>query len=507
MPQYVTRQRRPTIQRKMHKQASKSGTTSVNIDINNLTPEGILHLQRTFGNQFTKQLIQRDPKDIDEVGTDDDTTTESNEIEQNNDKDEDPLQEIESELLSQKSEVESTSESILQDDDKGNDKPSPVPIDENELEDNESEDLDNTQESLEDKETPEEGNKNPSLKQRLKPKEKSTFSKIKDGGKQAVKGGVVTYSAVHQSPKNAIELAKIIEKGKVVNETTKETNPNQSYLALAYKAAKGFSDIFKTLAIATLVAGFDIFYMVRQVGQAGENYTAYSRLAGENVTKEDKKKSKDKKGSLTTATQIGAYAMQKVKRAFIGRFTKFAMSVAQLILRLITILSLGSSAVVTEGANLSLSLSKSAMKLFNAGKGIFKYFKGTKGKRRTEASQNLVEGAVRGDKKMLRALVEADIFGSKWMSKMQYSLALRNKDDLKNDPNNKNKVKTSTSNFKWLLRAGGFSFKYTPTEEDAKILEQRPNNEQEVAHYLKLLDRYGILNKVPEVVADSMKST
>jgi len=125
------------------------------------------------------------------------------------------------------------------------------------------------------------------------------------------------------------------------------------------------------------------------------------------------KDAKKKDTSLQDKGAVGAYGFAKTKRGFWLRVAKAAISVGQVIARLITLLTGGMAGLVSEAVVVSTSLSQGVIKVGQSLKGIYKMIRGTRGKRRVESANYIVDGAIDGDKELLQFMIDGEVL-SKW---------------------------------------------------------------------------------------------
>jgi hypothetical protein len=204
--------------------------------------------------------------------------------------------------------------------------------------------------------------------------------------------------------------------------------------------------------------------------------TAFRTMAEANNTFDDKsaKQATNRKTSLDNLGMVGAYGYQKTKRGALARIAKVGIALGQFIARMITLLSGLSSTMVTEAIDLTLALTKGAMKLSESLKGIWKVFKGMRGKRRAEAANTIVDNAMRGDAQALRFLIDAEALSKTWF------------------------VKLAGRKFLGMLKRA--------TPEQIKLLNTRPEDPATMQAYLHVCQEIGLMTKLKEEVLETMRS-
>ncbi len=205
-------------------------------------------------------------------------------------------------------------------------------------------------------------------------------------------------------------------------------------------------------------------------------YKKMADLAG--AGEEDFDKAKDKKTyAANSDALLGAYAYNKTRRGFWLRIAQAAALAGQILSRLVTFLTGGLAGPATEVIDLSLGLFNAATKLGTALKGLFKMIKLTRGKRRAQAADQLVDNGIRGEMLSLQTMIDAEALSKAWFAKRT---ALFN---MTNPTKNKQKF------------------------EDFKKLTVRPKTIEEMQDYLLLAQKYKLIKSIKMQVAESMKST
>jgi hypothetical protein len=189
------------------------------------------------------------------------------------------------------------------------------------------------------------------------------------------------------------------------------------------------------------------------------------------------KTAKKRSTALQGPDMVGAYGFAKTKRGFWMRVIKAAITVGQILARLITILSGGTAALISEAVGASLSLSQGVIKVGQSLKGIYKMIIGKRGKRRLEGANTIVDLAIDGNQDMLKFLVEGEVFG---------------------------KAYWFTRNKKFKDEAEGD----IPKEryEALEKLATKPQNIDEMKEYLKLAEKEDIIGNIKSQVVLSLKS-
>ncbi len=113
------------------------------------------------------------------------------------------------------------------------------------------------------------------------------------------------------------------------------------------------------------------------------------------------------------------YALPKMKRGVLSRFTKFLFSLAKMILHIITLISGGASAMVTEAGALTITLAQGAITFGRGVKAIYKIIKGTRGKNRETNAKTLLDAALNNQPEALTMVRELNPFPfmEKWMTR------------------------------------------------------------------------------------------
>ncbi|MEO0561826.1 MAG: hypothetical protein AAF125_06920, partial [Chloroflexota bacterium] len=389
----------------------------------NMTPDTVMQLQRTYGNQFTGQLLQRSS------------------IKQGDEK---PNEKDDADITK----MDAYTEGMEEDDDGGGfasdayrEITSNIDIARkrlNEMKEEPKHKRIRGEGKTQQTQQPEKKTKddyNPYLKQ--KPKQKKDpeglewlGEEVKDRsgkgyfgvGSDVIKGGKDVYT----TSVDAKDAYKIIALGKEMNkDIPKKPDQGGSLKAMLGHSMKiaGTGLIGR---IGTALIGVDLALQARSVALKGQQYFNYKALADKSGgnNKKSKEKARSSKTKLDSKAMVAAYAMQKTLRGFITRIIKLAMSIGQLISRIITIVSGGTTTLITEGINVSLSLAKGGMALHSTAKGFAKFLFDRRGKRRRESAETILQGVLQnGDKEYASIIMNSDVFGPHWIVRMKLGVS------------------------------------------------------------------------------------
>jgi len=134
-----------------------------------------------------------------------------------------------------------------------------------------------------------------------------------------------------------------------------------------------------------------------------------------------------RKGILADKQTVGSYAYAKTKRGFWLRVIKAAINAGEIIARMITLISGGTAALVTEATAVAMGLSNGIIKVGQSLKGIYKMIRGKRGKRRLESANWIVDGAIDGDQDLLQLLLDLDVVSGIWLDKRSFILTKNQK--------------------------------------------------------------------------------
>ena len=134
-----------------------------------------------------------------------------------------------------------------------------------------------------------------------------------------------------------------------------------------------------------------------------------------------------RKDALKDKAAIGSYAYAKTKRGFWLRVAKAAINAGEIIARMITLLSGGSAALVSEATAVAMGLSNGIIKVGQSLKGVYKMIMGKRGKRRLESANWIVDGAIDGDKDLAQLLLDLDVVSGIWLERRRFILTKNNK--------------------------------------------------------------------------------
>ncbi len=178
---------------------------------------------------------------------------------------------------------------------------------------------------------------------------------------------------------------------------------------------KQVMQLFNTPPLSVILPIVPMIYRINAARIKYKHMKAYKNLMGANNG--DKSLAKKRSTTLADKGTIGAYGFAKTKRGFWLRVVKAAISLGQVISRLITVLSGGTTAFVTETIALAGSLSSGVIKLGQSLKGIYKMIIGKRGKRRIESANWIVDAALDGDEEMLQFMIDSNALSNKFILK------------------------------------------------------------------------------------------
>lgn len=203
---------------------------------------------------------------------------------------------------------------------------------------------------------------------------------------------------------------------------------------------------------------------------------AFKGLMG--AHKGDVSKAKKSSTALKDKGTIGAYGYAKTKRGFWLRVIKAAITVGQVIARLVTVLSGGTAALVSEAVATAASLSNGIIKVGQSLKGIYKMIMGKRGKRRVEGANWIVDAALDGDAEMLQFMLDGEALSKAFLA----NRARLYKDEMEYSTDNEKLAKMKT-------------------------LSERPKTTDEMQTYLEIAEELNLLLAVKNQVAIMTKST
>jgi hypothetical protein len=224
------------------------------------------------------------------------------------------------------------------------------------------------------------------------------------------------------------------------------------------------------LPIATLI--FRIMAAITK----HKHMKAFKAMMGNNGG--DVKSAKKRSTALADKGAIGAYGFAKTKRGFWLRIIKAAINVGNIISRLVTIISGGTAALISEAVNTALSLSNGVIKVGQSLKGIYKMIIGKRGKRRNESANWIVDGAIDGDKELLQFMIDGQALSKTFL--------------FMRDQKYKDEMEVSSDVDKLAK---------------LKTLATRPKTTDEMQTYLEVAEELNLLVAVKTQVAVMTKST
>lgn len=150
------------------------------------------------------------------------------------------------------------------------------------------------------------------------------------------------------------------------------------------------------------------FVMVAKKGY--DIYKSNERLDNFKIAAKAAKEQSNNSDSDGSILESAMYAVNKVARAVMGAIVDFVISLGQVIVRIITLLSGGVSAFVTEAIDLSLGLIKAGKVLTQKAKGFYKWIRGKRGANRNLNAKKVYDAAIQGDHPALMLLVNLGVY-------------------------------------------------------------------------------------------------
>jgi hypothetical protein len=148
-------------------------------------------------------------------------------------------------------------------------------------------------------------------------------------------------------------------------------------------------------------------FLIGALADAYSLYSTYDRYSALKAGADDASAS----GSADDLAKSLIYGFAKVKRALYWNITKFGLSLSKSIARIVTLLTGGATALVTESIALAADLASAVMTIGRKAKGIFKAIRGTRGKARGQNAEMIYDSAMKGDKRALKLIIAFKPFG------------------------------------------------------------------------------------------------
>lgn len=148
-------------------------------------------------------------------------------------------------------------------------------------------------------------------------------------------------------------------------------------------------------------------FLIGILSDAYSLYSAYDRYTALKAGSDDATTT----GATDDVAQSLMYGYAKVKRALYWNIGKFGIGLSKTIARLVTLLTGGATALVTESIALAADLATAAMTLGRKAKGIYKAIRGTRGKARLQNAGVIYDRAMQGDARALKLMIALKPFG------------------------------------------------------------------------------------------------
>ncbi len=242
------------------------------------------------------------------------------------------------------------------------------------------------------------------------------------------------------------------------------------------KIIDGLEKVLEVFNVPPINILLSIGSLIFRIVSAKTKYTHMK--AFKTLMEGNKGDTKLRKGALADKQTIGSYGYAKTKRGFWLRVVKAAINVGEIIARMITVLSGGASALVTEATAVAMGLSNGIIKVGQSLKGIYKMIMGKRGKRRNESANWIVDGALDGDVELLQFMLDADIISDGYREMRQFILVKNQKPDTAKDK-----------------------------LEKLRKLTLKPTDPESLQKYLKIAEEVDALAGIKGRVATATKST
>jgi hypothetical protein len=213
-------------------------------------------------------------------------------------------------------------------------------------------------------------------------------SGVEDMGGGFVKGEKPEFKDWIKSPLSAIKTA------------IKEAMPD-SVISAAQKIAQALSYIPFVSAIAGMITGLFKFITTarRYAGFKKSEAAAKSRLEAFAQQQQQVQQGQQPPtpGPEKKADESILYAVKKTYRAYLSALSSFVLAIIKGVSRLVTFFSGGTSAMVTESIAMATDIINVLGTIYRKGKGIWKQFRGTRGKNRALNASDVFDAAVAGN--------------------------------------------------------------------------------------------------------------
>ena len=316
------------------------------------------------------------------------------------------------------------------------------------------------------------------------PKDTVGNQKLKIKGKDRVAFGVGTDTSVtKEGTKNVTKDAAIFAGAVTAGQKIKEglgqgATASDLGAEVAVGGFQAFLNVMKIIGGQFLLPIGLLAQRIYGVVLKRKHMKAYKAMADDAGA--DKKDFADSKKKDVYAPKddalLGAYAYNKTRRGFWLRAAQAGALAGQLIARAITFFTGGAAAIVSEAVDISLGLANAASKLGSSLKGLFKMIRLTRGKRRAEASNQLIDNAIRGEVRSLQAMIDAEVLSKSFMTQRKSANLMLSTPD---------KQKAS----------------------DYKLLATRPKTPEDMQKYLHAAQRQKLIKTIKLQAAETMKST
>ena len=481
-----------------------------------LNADEILQLQRVYGNQATigilqrQGIIQREPEDDEDGGGD----ASAQETQKKAQSDPDELIEIEDDdpqVIDQDDEIDqiaveaAVAEKTALSAKKGADKkkPNAVPVGPD-MDDDEVNIKKNGKKKIA-QDTADGSEQTGLIKQSNQPEIKQAKGiQSKDGTKQLHSGGKYGYMGAKATgvidtvlfgtgARSAVLAAQDLQKA-AEGANVKSEASGEGVFGFIMKLSE------TVLKPALVVINALVLLKTIKVTKDRRRYMkAYKKLLGKDSSA-DIKKAKKSSTPLQENAVIAAYGYAKTRRGFWLNLIRSIVTAGQIIARLATFLTGGMATLVTEAVNASMGLAKASVRLGQIIKGIYKRIRGTRGKRRLEGANAIVDKAMQGDKAMLQLMVDLEPFSTMFWFKRYASYA---KHYLKHTVKSLGPDLTGNKSDQVIADKS----KRRIDIKKAAILKKEPKTVDELQAFLKVAHEAGLIKDVKELIADSMKSS
>jgi|GEM_PF-4504410 len=224
----------------------------------------------------------------------------------------------------------------------------------------------------------------------------STKKKVEDGGKGAVKLGRKGWSIADKASfiknvKNGSEDGNIL--------------PTTVFEGFEFALSEGWTLGKLITAIKKLKSGLKRRAALKEASEShgiiGEG--KYKAPYTENPQTEQEKDS-------NKLAEAAWYGFSKVKRLVWMLVIKIALKLVKMVMHVLSIISGGTSALVTESIALGASVASGLKTLITSGKGVYKALKGTRGANRKKNADTMVDLAIKGNKDAAELVLKLNPF-------------------------------------------------------------------------------------------------